>query len=502
MARENYPATDNQTEETTTITKSHKPNTVMTTRRDFLKQMGVAAAGLGLAPLSSLAARPAGANNAKDSKGDKVKIAFIGIGNRGEQNVTEFERTGMIEVTALCDVDLKGKQTQKVLGKYPKAKLFTDYREMFEKYSQNFDAVVASTPDHSHFPIAMLALEYGKHIYLEKPMTRTFIEAELLMQKARSCPNVVTQVGNQGHSEANYFQFKAWMDAGIIKDVTAITAHMNNPRRWHSFDANMYRMPSGDPLPDGMNWDVWLGACPWHDYSAKFHQGDWRCWYDFGMGALGDWGAHILDTAHEFLNLGLPYEVSLTYEKGHNDFFFPYSSTILFRFGARGNMPPCDVTWYDGIDNLPPLPKGYGKSEYNPDIPSSNQGDTPVSELNPGKIIYSRDLIFKGGSHGSTLSIIGDKAEEMKSRLPEVPKSPSNHYVNFLRACQGTEKTRSPFEINGVLSQVFCLGVIAQRLNTQLFFDPRTKQFTNNVFANALLSGMPPRKGWEFLYKA
>lgn len=502
MAREAYPATDNQTEETTTITKSHKPNTVMTTRRDFLKQMGVAAAGLGLAPLSSLAARPAGANNAKDSKGDKVKIAFIGIGNRGEQNVTEFERTGMIEVTALCDVDLKGKQTQKVLGKYPKAKLFTDYREMFEKYSQNFDAVVASTPDHSHFPIAMLALEYGKHIYLEKPMTRTFIEAELLMQKARSCPNVVTQVGNQGHSEANYFQFKAWMDAGIIKDVTAITAHMNNPRRWHSFDANMYRMPSGDPLPDGMNWDVWLGACPWHDYSAKFHQGDWRCWYDFGMGALGDWGAHILDTAHEFLNLGLPYEVSLTYEKGHNDFFFPYSSTILFRFGARGDMPPCDVTWYDGIDNLPPLPKGYGKSEYNPDIPSSNQGDTPVSDLNPGKIIYSRDLIFKGGSHGSTLSIIGDKAEEMKSRLPEVPKSPSNHYVNFLRACQGTEKTRSPFEINGVLSQVFCLGVIAQRLNTQLFFDPRTKQFTNNVFANALLSGMPPRKGWEFLYKA
>lgn len=502
MARETNPATDNQTEETTTITKSHKPNTVMTTRRDFLKQMGVAAAGLGLAPLSSLAARPAGANNAKDYKGDKVKIAFIGIGNRGEQNVTEFERTGMIEVTALCDVDLKGKQTQKVLGKYPKAKLFTDYREMFEKYSQNFDAVVASTPDHSHFPIAMLALEYGKHIYLEKPMTRTFIEAELLMQKARSCPNVVTQVGNQGHSEANYFQFKAWMDAGIIKDVTAITAHMNNPRRWHSFDANMYRMPSGDTLPDGMNWDVWLGACPWHDYSAKFHQGDWRCWYDFGMGALGDWGAHILDTAHEFLNLGLPYEVSLTYEKGHNDFFFPYSSTILFRFGARGNMPPCDVTWYDGIDNLPPLPKGYGKSEYNPDIPSSNQGDTPVSELNPGKIIYSRDLIFKGGSHGSTLSIIGDKAEEMKSRLPEVPKSPSNHYVNFLRACQGTEKTRSPFEINGVLSQVFCLGVIAQRLNTQLFFDPRTKQFTNNVFANALLSGMPPRKGWEFLYKA
>ena len=135
------------------------------------------------------------------------------------------------------------------------------------------------------------------------------------------------------------------------------------------------------------------------------------------------------------------------------------------------------------------------------DIPSTNQGDTPKANINPGKIIYSRDLIFKGGSHGSTLSIIGEKAEEMKSRLPEVPKSPSNHYANFLLACQGKEKTRSPFEINGVLSQVFCLGVIAQRLNTQLFFDPRIKQFTNNAFANALLAGMPPRKGWEDFYK-
>jgi len=468
----------------------------MTTRRDFLKQMGVAAAGLGIAPISSFAAGHS--NNITAPKGDKVKIAFIG---RGEQDVDEFARTGMIDVVALCDVDLDGKQTQKVLAKYPNAKRFRDFREMFEKYGNQFEAVVAAVPDHMHFPVAMMALDYGKHIYLEKPMTRTFIEAELLMQKARKNPNVVTQVGNQGHSEANYFQFKAWKEAGIIKDVTAITAHMNNPRRWHGYDANISRFPEAQPVPKNMDWDTWLGACQWHDFSDKFHQGNWRCWYDFGMGALGDWGAHILDAAHEFLDMGLPYEISLTYEKGHNDYFFPYSSTILFRFGARGNMPPCDVTWYDGIDNLPPLPKGYGTSEYNADIPSTNQGDTPKANINPGKIIYSRDLIFKGGSHGSTLSIIGEKAEEMKSRLPEVPKSPSNHYANFLLACQGKEKTRSPFEINGVLSQVFCLGVIAQRLNTQLFFDPRIKQFTNNAFANALLAGMPPRKGWEDFYK-
>lgn len=219
------------------------------------------------------------------------------------------------------------------------------------------------------------------------------------------------------------------------------------------------------------------------------------------MGCLGDWGAHILDTVHEFLELGLPYEVSMLYANGHNEFFYPFSSTILFRFPQRKGMPPVDVTWYDGLDNLPPLPRGYGHSEYNADVPATNQGDTPKATLNPGKIIYSKDLIFKGGSHGSTLSIIPeDKARDMADKLPEVPSSPSNHFENFLLGCMGKEKTRSPFEINGVLSQVFSIGVIAQRLNTRLYFDPRTKQITNNAFANAMLAGVPPRKGWEQYY--
>lgn len=474
----------------------------MTSRRDFLKAMGASVAGMALSGLNGAMAAPLTSKEWAAAKKDKVRIAYIGIGNRGEQNIDEFAKTGMVDVTCLCDIDMGARHTQKVMNMYPKAKRFRDFREMFEKSAGDFDAVCASVPDHMHFPIAMMALSHGKHIYLEKPMCRTFFEAELLMEMARRHPEVVTQVGNQGHSEANYFQFKAWKDAGIIKDVTAITAHMNNPRRWHKYDANMIQMPGGEPMPQGIDWDTWVGPCEYLGYSEKYHQGNWRCWYNYGMGALGDWGAHLLDTAHEFLNLGLPYEVTMKYAKGHNDYFFPFSSTILFRFAARDGMPPCDVTWYDGLDNLPPLPAGYGGSEYNANVPSTNQGNTPVSKLNPGKIIYSRDLTFKGGSHGSTLKIIPSaKAEEMKSRLPQVPKSPSNHYVNFLRSCLGTEKTRSPFEINGVLSQVFCLGVIAQRLNTQLFFDPRTKQFTNNAFANSLLAGMPPRRGWEDFYK-
>lgn len=469
----------------------------MASRRDFLKTASLFSAGLAFNGMDILARN----NHVQQTKFEKVKIAYVGIGNRGEQDIDEFAKTGMVEVVALCDVDMGNKQTEKVMNMYPNAKRFKDFREMFEKAGNEFEAVCIATPDHSHFPIAMLAMKEGKHVYVEKPMSRTFIEAELMMQMAKKNPQLVTQVGNQGHSEANYFQFKAWQDAGIIKDVTAVVGHMNNVRRWHTWDSNINRLPEADPMPKTMDWDTWLCAVPYHDYNEKYHQGNWRCWYDFGMGALGDWGAHILDTVHEFLHLGLPYQIKLVYSKGHNDYFYPYSSTILFRFAARENMPPVDVTWYDGLDNLPPLPEGYGRSELAANIPPSSQGEIKDSDLNPGKIIYTKDLIFKGGSHGSTLSIIPEKrAKEMEGLLPQVPESPSNHYVNFLRAIRGEEKTRSPFEINGVLSQVFCLGVIAQRLNADLYFDTRLKQFTNNQFANAMLAGSLPRKGWEKFY--
>ena len=432
----------------------------------------------------------------------KVNVAHIGIGNRGEQIIGDFAKTGRLNVVALCDVDMGAPHTQKVMGMFPNAKRYKDFRKMFDEMGNQIEAVTIATPDHSHFAIAMLAMSKGIHVYVEKPMCRTFMEAELMMDMARRHPEVVTQVGNQGHSEANYFQFKAWMEAGIIKDVTAVTAHMNNSRRWHKWDANIYKYPDAEPTPETMDWMTWLMQCAYHDYNVKYHLGDWRCWYDFGMGALGDWGAHLLDTVHEFLELGLPYEISMLRADGHNDFFFPYSSTILFRFASRRNMPPVDVTWYDGLDNLPPLPAGYGVAGLDPNIPATNQGDIEDTKLNPGKIIYSKELTFKGASHGSMLSIIPEeKAKEMEKFLPEVPKSPSNHFENFIRACCGEEKTRSPFEIFGPMSQMFCLGVIAQRLNTQLFFDTRLKRFTNNDFANALLSGMPPRKGWEEFYK-
>jgi predicted dehydrogenase len=472
----------------------------MTTRRDFIKSAALASAGLAIGSVSNKMnaasySRIVGANK-------KINLAHIGIGNRGWEIIEQFDNTGLANVVALCDVDLGAEQTKKALAKFPHARRFKDFREMFDKMGNEIEAVAIATPDFAHFPAVMMSMTYGKHVYVEKPLSRTFYESELLIKAAKKYPKVVTQMGNQGHSEANYFQFKAWIEAGIIKDVTAITAHMNNARRWHGWDTNIKHFPAAEPIPETLDWDTWLMSRDYHAYNKDFHNGQWRCWYDFGMGALGDWGAHIIDTAHRFLDLGLPEEITPLKLTGHNDFFFPMSSTIEFKFPKRGDMPPVVITWYDGVDNIPPVPEGYGKMELDPNIPAVAGGKIQPVRLNPGKEIYSKELTFKGGSHGSILTIIPDeKAKELEKSLPEVPESTSNHFANFLLACQGKEQTRSPFEISGPLSQVFCLGVAAQRLNRKIVFDRDTKRVTNDAFADAFLIGEPPRKGWEDFYK-
>lgn len=464
-------------------------------RRSFVKQSVIAAGAVMLSNSTFGKINLAAAN-------ERVNLACVGLGNRAAEIIKELYKTGLCNIVALCDVDLGGKHTHEILAMFPDVPKFKDFRVMFDKMGNQIDAVSIGTPDFSHFAITMLALDLGKHVYVEKPMARTFLEVELMTNKARKNTKLVTQMGNQGHSEANYFQFKAWKEAGIIKDVTRIDAHMNMPRRWHGWDVNMKGFPTAEIAPETLDWELWQMQTLGHNYNKDFVNGQWRCWYDFGMGALGDWGAHILDTAHEFLDLGLPTEVSAVKLDGHNSYFFPMSSTLKFHFPKRKKMPAVDINWYDGLNNLPPIPEGYGVSGLDPNIPAPSTGKLEPAKLNPGKIIYGKELTFKGGSHASVLQIIPEaKAKEMEPRLPETPKSPSNHFANFLRACKGEEKTRSAFEIAGPLSQVFCLGVIAQRLNTKVIFNPEKKEITNDKFANALLAGPPPARGWEQYYK-
>jgi hypothetical protein len=433
--------------------------------------------------------------SAEGAKGNKVRLACCGIGNRGGAIIRDLVSTGLAQVVALCDVDLGASHTKEILQKYPDVPQFKDFRVMFDKMGKDIDAVTVGVPDFAHFPITMLATSMGKHVYVEKPLARTFQEVELMMAAEKKY-KVACQMGNQGHSGKNYFQFQAWTKAGIVKNVTRIDAFMNSGRRWHGFTGASLLAKGKKPKPETLDWDTWLmtTAAP-HVYNQKLHPEEWRCWYEFGMGALGDWGAHILDTAHQFLELGLPTEIEPVLE-GHDPLIFPQASTLKFRFPARGSQPPCTVTWYDGVKNLPPLPTDFGDAVVDPNIPPPTTGK--LQSL-PGKIIYGEGLTFKGGSHASELKIIPEgKGKDLK--LPTYQGNAS-HAGNFLKACRGEETCRSSFDVAGPLSQVLCLGVIAQRLNTKIVFDPATRQITNNPTANELLNGPPPRAGWEQFYK-
>lgn len=458
-------------------------------RRSFLK--GVLATGV----LSAFSP-----NILPAAPGDKVRLACVGIGNRGADVIRELHRTGLAEVVALCDTDMGAKHTESILRMFPNVPRFQDFRKLFEKMGKDFDAVSIATPDFSHFPVCMLAMSLGKHVYVEKPMAHSFRQIELMMAAEKKF-KVACQMGNQGHSEANYFQFKAWTEAGIIKNVTKITTFMNNPRRWHGIKVG--GLLPAQPVPATLDWDCWLATAQQHPFNTGYINGDWRSWFDFGNGALGDWGAHIFDTAHEFLELGLPVEVEPKLE-GWSPFIFPQASTLAFKFPARGKMPALELAWYDGQNNLPPLPDDMGESVTDSDIPPPSKGAAvPEGRRRPpGKVIYGEGFTFKGGSHGSTLKIIPEaKARDMESKLPKVPKSPSNHFANFHKAARGEERTRSNFAVAGPLCQAMAIGIIAQQVNAKLQFDRAAKQITNHKVANELLNGVPPRKEWEQYYK-
>jgi predicted dehydrogenase len=435
----------------------------------------------------------------------KINLACIGVGQQGGNDLNTFAGDPNVNIVALCDVDIDSSSPISVLPKYgdqgwmkenatpahnaakfPNARKFRDFRVMFDQMGNEIDAVCIGVPDHSHFPISMAAMMLGKHVYVEKPMARTFQECDIMMAAEKKY-GVATQMGNQGHSGTNYFQFKAWKEAGIIKDVTHVDAYMNSARRWHTW-GTVTGFPTGESLPPGMDWNVWQGTTPKpHDFSAKLHYGNWRGWHQFGTGCFGDWGAHILDTIHQFLDLGLPSTFSAKEMTGRNDYVFPLTSIINFSFPVRNGMPAMDIDWYDGQGNNPPVPEEMGDRK----------------TKGPGKFIYSKEYVFQGNSHADPLQII--PYEKMKALLVEgkLPKDfgkNSSHHENFILACMGQEKTRSPFSVGGPLTQMFTLGCIAQRLGGSFEFDRKTRQITNNKLANSLLKD-DVRKGWEQYYK-
>jgi predicted dehydrogenase len=455
------------------IRKSLTPSPA--SRRQFLKQSAAAASLLllGRAPLGAQSETPTAPSR-------KLRTALIGIGNRGWDLIRSFDDTGLIEWVAAADVDYMGEHCAQSRERLAGVPLFQDFREMLAKHGDEIEAVLIATPDFSHTPVAIACMAAGKHVFVEKPLAPTFHEIYLLMEQARRT-GVVTQMGNQGHSGANYFQFKAWSEAGVIKDITRIDAYMNGVRRWHGWNVDGFA--DTETAPPTVDWDLWNAGRPLKPYSRKLHPQEWRGWFGLGSGALGDWAAHILDTAHRFLDLGMPSTVEALRREGPSDFIFPQASTLRFSVPARGDKPACEVTWYDGVDNLPPLPA---------------EDDPAVKRQSAGKFIYGGGTVFKGGTHEAPLRIIpAAKMQELGPTLPKIPPKYSNHYANFALACLGLEEARSPFSVSGPLSQFLALGIIAQQIGGRLEFDRKRRLFTNSDAANKLLSPPPARAGWE-----
>ena len=425
----------------------------------------------------------------------KVRLAAIGIGCQAWYDLCELTKNeDLCELVALCDTDIGAPHTLECLKKYPDLPRFQDFRKMFDKMADRIDAVLVAIPDHAHFCAAIHAMRLGKSVYVEKPLAHSFRECELLMAAERKY-GVVCQMGNQGHSGDNFYQYRDYCEKGLIKDVTRIVSHMNMQRRWHKWNGDVTGHPTKDPLPGTLDWESWVSSAPYHDFSKDLAYGEWRSWFNYGNGCMGDWGAHILDTIHRFtLGGDLPTEVRISNTKGWNPHCFPVQDTLTMAFPAKGRHGDITLEWWEGLDNQPKPPEGFRFDSNAGLFPANNANDGLVDpKLKPGKEIYQKDgTIWQGLSHSSTLKRVGDKG-----RLPEYEKAGANHWRNFLLAVRGEAEARSPFSVTGPLSQIFCLGVIAQRLNRSFKFDPVKRQIVGDAEANALLAGPAPRKGWE-----
>ena len=424
----------------------------------------------------------------------KVRLAAIGCGAQAWFDLKKLAgNKDICEVVALCDTDIGAPHTEEALKRFPNLPRFQDFRKMFDRMADQIDAVLIGIPDHSHFCAAMHAMRLGKAVYVEKPLAHSFRECELLMA-AEEKYGVVTQMGNQGHSGANYYQYRDYVQNGVIKDVKKVVAHMNMQRRWHKWGGKTSSYPRGEVMPETLDWEVWCNAAPYHDFSKDLAYGEWRCWYDYGNGCMGDWGAHILDCVHRFTLRGaLPTEVSISNVTGWNQYVFPIQDTLTMKFD--------DVTleWYEGLDNKPPLPEGFRYADNKGLFPASTANDGLIDPpLKPGKEIYLADgTVWQGLSHAATLVRVGAQDE----KVPAFEKAGSDHWRNFLLAVKGEEEARSPFRVTAPLSEVFCLGVIAQRLNRGFKFDPVERKAVGDAEVGILLKGPAPREGWEEYYR-
>jgi predicted dehydrogenase len=443
-------------------------------RREFATTTAMAALSAAIVPSGVLGAQ---------APSNRLNIAAIGIGGMGASNLKACESENIV---ALCDVDEV--YSAKTRALYPKAAFYSDYREMLDK-EKGIDAVIVATPDHTHAVITTALLEAGKHVYCQKPLTHTVREARTIVEAARKA-KVVTQMGNQGQSYQSMPLLKEWLDDGAIGQVREVHAWTDRPvggDPWSDFDVRA-RPTDTPPVPTTLDWDRWLGPVAFRPYHPAYHPMKWRAWQDFGTGALGDMGCHILDPAFWALELGPPETVQATsthYEPAVASETYPRASIVRYTFPARGARPPVTLTWTDGR-LLPPIPPELEPARRLPGSGALLIGDA-------GTILH--------GSHGADgVRLIPETRMREYTRPPQrLRRVTGTHEGDWIRAVKegpGGVPPNSPFEYGGALTEMVLLGVLAIRMKDQrLVWDSKNLRFTNNEQANELLH-IQYRPGW------
>jgi predicted dehydrogenase len=471
---------------------NEKQSSPRVTRREFVTTAAATAAGITIVPRHVLGA-------GFQAPSDTVNVAVVGyIHGMGTSNLMNVAKSD--NIVALCDCDTSEvaktvlKKNQ-IPDKFPKAVMHQDFRKMFDT-QKNIDAVVVATPDHNHAIVAMTAMQLGKHVYVQKPLTRAISEARALTEAARKY-KVVSQMGNQGHSGEGVRLLQEWFEAGAIGPVREVHCWTNRPVWPQGFE----RPKDTPPVPEGLDWDLWIGPSPMRPYNPAYHPFSWRAWQDFGAGAMGDMACHVMDAAFTVLKLGAPTSVlaveafnvvqvpgavgwGSTKRVEYND-SYPPASIIHLQFPARGDMPPVKLHWYDG-GLLPERPE----------------------ELEPERSLPESGTIFvgdKGKMMCETYSegprLIPEAAMTAFTRppktLPRIPGGAEGHEKNWLDAIRTHGQATSNFDYSGPFSEVVLLGNVSLHYpGTRLMWDGPSMKITNMPEADKYIRP-GYRAGWS-----
>ena len=435
-------------------------------RREFIKTAGLGAAAYATLPPCEWAWADIPSRTGKMIEGRKLNIAAIGVGGKGASDVAGLASENIV---ALCDVDFnRGKRS---FDRFPEAKRYKDFRRMLMEMDEQIDAVSISTPDHMHFPAAMMAVNMGKHVFVQKPLTHTIEEARALTEAARK-HQVATHMGIQGHSQDGIRRMREWYGVRAIGEVKELHVWTNRPI-WPQGDRPL---PAVQPVPENLDWNLWQGVAPARDYNKELNHFVWRGWWDYGCGALGDIGCHALDCAFDVLNLGNPSQVSA--ECGpQSEWSCPAWSKVTYEFPANDERGPVKLVWYDG-DKVPDRPKDLEEGRK---IPGGIGGQLWYGT--EGTIMVS-DVYCKSAR------LIPQAAwvDFAKNRMPEKTEKPTiGHYKEWIEACKGGEPAGANFDYAGPLTEMVLLGNLAVRLGKTIKWDAANMRCTNVPEANNLI---------------